>query len=64
MGKAMAQPTPPPTTATLPRPWVWEGVPKGPAKSWMKSPSSRRPRAMVEAPTSWKMMVTVPFSRS
>ena len=60
----MAQPTPPPITQTFLRPSRWLGVPSGPTKSGRQSPSFRWFSFSVVAPTTWKMIVTVPFSRS
>ena len=64
MGSAMAQPTPPPTTQTFFRPSISVALPKGPTKSCTASPSFRAFSCIVPAPTIWKMMETVPASRS
>ena len=63
-GKAMAQPTPPPMTATRCKPSVSVGFPRGPTKSGMLSPCCLWFSFSVVAPTIWKMMSTVPASRS
>lgn len=63
-GSAMAQPTPPPTTQTFFRPSVSVARPRGPTKSWTQSPTFSRFSSMVVPPTIWKMISTVPFSRS
>ena len=60
----MAQPTPPPTTATFFRPSVSVALPSGPTKSCRQSPTFMWFSFSVVAPTIWKMIVTVPFSRS
>lgn len=58
----MAQPTPPPTTATFLKPSYSVATPRGPTKSRMESPTSLAASSFVDRPTFWKMMVTVPFS--
>ena len=64
-GKAMAQPTPPPMTATrFTSGSTSVAVPSGPTKSRMSSPASRPSSSSVVRPTFWKMMVTVPAARS
>ena len=60
-GYAIAQPTPPPTTATFLRPSVSVAFPRGPTKSWTYSPTLSELRISVPAPTIWKIIVTVPF---
>ena len=60
----MAEPTPPPITATFFNPSTSEATPKGPTKSQMLSPSSSPLKAFVVLPTTWKIIVTVPFSLS
>ena len=47
----MAVPTPPPTTATRFRPSVSVARPRGPTKSWRKSPSELWLSFSVVAPT-------------
>ena len=62
MGSAMAQPTPPPTTHAFLMPSTSVGLPRGPTKSAMHSPSERAFKVIVAPPTTWKMMVTAPVS--
>ena len=64
VGYAMAQPTPPPTTATFFSPSSLLGVPSGPTKSTRLSPAFRAFNSIVAPPTIWKMIVTVPALRS
>ena len=63
-GKAMAQPTPPPMTATRLSPSVSVGLPKGPTKSGRNSPCRLWFNFSVVAPTIWKIISTVPAFRS
>ncbi len=63
-GSAIAQPTPPPTTQTFFNPSMGVGLPRGPTKSGIISPSLSMPSCFVVAPTSWKMMRTLPRSLS
>ena len=61
----MAQPTPPPITATFFSPSTyWEGAQWAYKVHAGLSPSSKWLSFSVVAPTIWKIMVTVPFSRS
>ena len=63
-GNAIAQPTPPPTTATFFKPSTSVGVPSGPTKSGTESPASFSSKAIVEPPTIWNMIVTAPVFSS
>ena len=63
-GSAMAQPTPPPITHTRSTPSISVGLPKGPTKSAIYSPSPFVASSIVDAPTAWNMMRTVPAARS
>ena len=61
----MAQPTPPPTTQTRFLPSDVGGLAQGAYKVVdVVALLQRRPAALVVKPTFWKIMVTVPFSRS
>ena len=61
----MAQPTPPPMTADLFQPLGMRGHAERPDEVVQTdSPSSSVLSSAVVAPTIWKMIVTLPFSRS
>src|SRR6478672_7891165 len=60
----MAVPTPPPTTATVPKRSTSEGWPRGPTTSSRASPTSRLLSSFVVLPIPWTMRVIVPASGS
>ena len=61
-GQTTALPMPPPTQTTVLPVGISVALPRGPARSWISSPTSRSASISVVLPTTWKTRVMVPLA--